>query len=127
MTGGCEPAPPQTWLQIVDRVRPTILISCHTSPTLMPAIPEPAIRTMAKHVQTPVLLALSSPNPELTAAQAYHWTEGRALFANAEGIQEEVATPDGRVLSPSKVQSVYIFPGVALGTAVTRCGAAALL
>lgn len=42
------------------------------------------------------------------------------MYANFEGQQEEVTTPHGQVLTPSKVQSVYIFPGIALGTCVAR-------
>jgi malate dehydrogenase (oxaloacetate-decarboxylating)(NADP+) len=80
------------------------------------------VRAMSRHTARPVIFALSSPTPELSAAQAYHWSDGQAIFANFEGVQEQVATPDGRILSPSKVQSVYVFPGVALATCVTRCG-----
>eukprot|EP01025_Chloroclados_australasicus_P015936 TRINITY_DN17775_c0_g1_i1.p2 TRINITY_DN17775_c0_g1~~TRINITY_DN17775_c0_g1_i1.p2 ORF type:complete len:143 (-),score=24.68 TRINITY_DN17775_c0_g1_i1:137-520(-) len=42
------------------------------------------------------------------------------MYASFEGAQEEVLTPDGHRLVPSKVQSVYIFPGLALGTCVAR-------
>jgi malate dehydrogenase (oxaloacetate-decarboxylating)(NADP+) len=86
-------------------------------------IPEAAVRSMSQNTQRPIIFALSSPVSELTAAQAYHWSDGKALFANFEGVQEEVTTPDGHILTPSKVQSVYIFPGVALATCVTRCAA----
>jgi len=72
------------------------------------------------HARRPVLFALSSPRAELSAAQAYHWSDGRAIYANFEGAQEEVTTPRGNILTPSKVQSVYIFPGLALGVCAAR-------
>jgi malate dehydrogenase (oxaloacetate-decarboxylating)(NADP+) len=75
---------------------------------------------MSQHVQRPVIFAVSSPTPELSAAQAYHWSGGRAMYANFEGAQEEVSTPHGHILTPSKVQSVYIFPGMALGVCAAR-------
>lgn len=107
--------------QIVAHVKPTVLISCTADARRMTPITEGAVREMSKHTRRPIIFALSSPAAELTAAQAYHWTEGQAMFANFEGVQEEVTTPDGNILTPSKVQSVYIFPGLALGTCVTRC------
>ena len=108
-------------LQIVDVVKPTILISCTSSPRTMQPITEAPVRAMARHTDKPIIFALSSPVPELSAAQAYHWTDGRGMYANFEGAQEEVTTPEGQILTPSKVQSVYVFPGIALGTCVTRC------
>lgn len=104
----------------MQTVKPTILISCNSSPGSLQPIPESAIRTMSKHCNRPIIFALSSPTAEVSAAQAYHWSGGKAMYANFEGQQEEVTTPHGQVLTPSKVQSVYIFPGIALGTCVSR-------
>jgi malic enzyme len=104
----------------MEEVRPTILISCTSSRMAMRAIPESAIRTMSSHCSRPIVFALSSPTAELSAAQAYHWSGGKAMYANFEGQQEEVTTPHGQILTPSKVQSVYIFPGLTLGTCVAR-------
>jgi malic enzyme len=107
-------------MQVMHRLKPTILISCTSSQVAMEPIPESAIRTMSKHCRRPIIFALSSPTAEVSAAQAYHWSGGKAMYANFEGQQEEVTTPHGQVLTPSKVQSVYIFPGLALGTCVVR-------
>jgi malic enzyme len=106
----------------VNKIKPTILISCTSSPRATRPIPEAAVRAMSEHVNRPIIFALSSPTAEISAAQAYHWSGGRAMYANFEGVQEEVTTPHGQILTPSKVQSVYIFPGIALGTCVARCG-----
>jgi malic enzyme len=108
-------------VQIVNFVKPTLLISCTSSPRAVQPITEAAVRSMSRNTARPIIFALSSPTSELSAAQAYHWSDGRAMYANFEGPQEEVVTPEGQILTPSKVQSVYVFPGVALGTCVTRC------
>lgn len=108
-------------VQIVNSVKPTLLISCTSSPRSVRPITEAAVRIMSRNTPRPIIFALSSPTSELSAAQAYHWSDGRAMYANFEGAQEEVTTPEGQILTPSKVQSVYVFPGVALGTCVTRC------
>lgn len=107
-------------MQIVDMVKPTMLISCSSSSRTMRPISDLTVRRMSMHTQRPVLFALSSPRAELSAAQAYHWSDGRAIYANFEGAQEEVTTPRGNVLTPSKVQSVYIFPGLSMGVCVAR-------
>lgn len=107
-------------VQIVDMVKPTMLISCSSSSRTMRRISETAVRRMSAHAARPVLFALSSPEEELSAAQAYHWSDGRAIYANFEGEEWEVTTPRGEVLAPSKVQSVYIFPGLSLGVCATR-------
>ena len=112
---------------MIERVKPTVLISCSSSPARVRPISERAVRAMSRNTPRPIIFALSSPDSELSAAQAYHWSDGKAMFANFDGPQEEVATPDGRVLSPSKVQSVYVFPGMALGVCATRCGKPQLL
>lgn len=105
--------------QIVERVQPTVLIGCSSDPSRPVHISEAAIRALAKTAARPVILALSSPTCEISAAEAYHWSGGKAVYANFEGPQEEVFAA-GRELKPSKVQSVYIFPGLTLGTCVAR-------
>lgn len=110
----------QDLTKIMHAVKPTIVISCASSPKAMKRIPEKAVRALCETCTRPLIMALSSPQPELSAAQAYHWSEGRAMYAGFEGPQEEVTTTDGHVLRPSKVQSVYIFPGLSMGTHVSR-------
>lgn len=104
----------------MDMVKPTMLISCSSTPRTMRPISDMAVRRMSMHTQRPVIFALSSPRAELSAAQAYHWSDGRAIYANFEGAQEEITTPRGTMLTPSKVQSVYIFPGLCLGVCAAR-------
>ena len=72
---------------------------------------------LATHAARPSLMPLSPTSPsgeegasELSAADAYAWTQGRALFADTH-TDCEVATPGGGLQRPRKVQTTYVFPG----------------
>ena len=84
-------------------------------------ISEAAIRTMASHKATPMIFPLSNPtsSAELTAAEAYEWSDGRAIVATGSPFAP-VALPDGRTLAPSQCNNMYIFPGLGLGATVCQ-------
>lgn len=102
---------------VVRHVRPTILIG--TSGTAG-AFTEPAIRTMAAHTPAPIVFALSNPtaNAEATPAQVLAWSHGRALVAT--GSPFEPVQAGGRTRLVGQANNVFIFPGIGLGTIVTR-------
>ena len=69
-----------TLLEVVKRVKPTVLIGCSTQPG---AFTEEIVKEMGKGTKYPIILPLSNPSRlhEVKPQDATDWTEGRALLA----------------------------------------------
>ncbi len=99
-------------LTVVEALRPTVLVGVSGQGG---GFTEPVIRAMSRINVRPIILALSNPtsHSECTAAEAYGWSEGRAIFAGGSPFPPVMI--DGHRRTPSQSNNVYIFPGVGLG------------
>lgn len=116
-----QPGPPLDDLrEVVDRVRPTILVGVSGQAGVFT---EEVVRAMHRHVRQPLILPLSNPtlNSECTAEDAYAWTDGEALFAS--GSPFAPVTHQGRIFVPGQCNNMYIFPGVGMGAITCRASA----
>jgi malic enzyme len=107
-----DPEEPAGLEAVIARVRPTVLIG--TSGTAG-AFTRAALREMATHVATPVVLALSNPTDRTEArpSEVLAWTGGRALVAT--GSPFDPVSIDGRLRPIGQANNVLVFPGVGLG------------
>jgi malate dehydrogenase (oxaloacetate-decarboxylating)(NADP+) len=110
--------PAETLLQLVKRVKPTILVGVSGQAR---SFDRTVIRAMYRHCRRPVIFALSNPTTksECTAEQAYEWTDGHAIFAS--GSPFDPVRVSGRIFVPGQGNNMFIFPGVGLGG--VSCGA----
>jgi malate dehydrogenase (oxaloacetate-decarboxylating)(NADP+) len=109
-----DPAP--TLLDVVKRIKPTILIGCSGQPR---TFTEDVVNAMYAHCHEPVIFALSNPTSksECTAEEAYTWTEGNAIFASGSPFRR--VRLGGRIFIPGQGNNMFIFPGMGLGAIVS--------
>lgn len=113
-----EDAPAGTLLDVVKRVKPTVIIGASGQPQ---TFNEAVIREMHLHCDRPIIFALSNPTSksECTAEQAYEWTGGNAIFASGSPFRR--VRLEGKIFIPGQGNNMFIFPGVGLGA--IACGA----
>ncbi|KAJ9522669.1 hypothetical protein QJQ45_019748 [Haematococcus lacustris] len=120
----------------VDLIKPTVLVGFDCSPTgahfkfdqrasgcamALHGLSAAVCTAMASHTARPLLLALTSEDPEVQPADAYAWTQGRALLACGDSGGGQVTLAEGHTLEPSQCTPHYIFPGVGLGVMISKC------
>jgi malate dehydrogenase (oxaloacetate-decarboxylating)(NADP+) len=101
----------------IETFRPTALIGVSTAGG---AFTRQVVETMSRINQRPIIFALSNPTDraEVTAENAYAWSNGAALYA--AGVQFPDVTFGGRIFHPGQANNFYIFPAIGLATYVTR-------
>ena len=106
--------------EVVRRVAPTVLIG---TSGVTGAFDEAIVREMAAGTPRPIVLPLSNPTAlaESAPKDLIGWTEGRALVATGSPFPPVVH--DGTTYSIAQSNNAMIFPGLGLGTIVTRARA----
>jgi malic enzyme len=103
--------------EVVRKIRPTVLVgACGQQGVLT----QGAVHAMASHVERPVVLPLGYPaeRTEADPSDVMAWTDGRALVA-AGGPGGVVGATD-RSIRVTQASSLFVFPGVGLGTVVAK-------
>lgn len=105
-------APLPDLLAAVNVLKPTALIGVSGQPH---TFTRDVIEAMAAINERPLVFALSNPTAkaECTAAEAYAWSGGRAVFAS--GSPFPAVNHHGTIIAPGQANNAHVFPGVALG------------
>jgi malate dehydrogenase (oxaloacetate-decarboxylating) len=104
-------------LEVVKRVRPTVLIGVTGQPG---SFTEEVVRAMTAGVERPIIFPLSNPTSrsEAVPVDLVGWTEGRALVATGSPFGDVIYR--GRRVPVNQCNNSYIFPGVGLGVVASR-------
>ncbi|MCO6465107.1 MAG: NAD-dependent malic enzyme [Bradyrhizobiaceae bacterium] len=111
---------PGETLSLEDAVRElgvTVLLGTSTIPG---SFTQPIIEQMARNTERPIIFPYSNPTSksECTAEQAYTWSGGKAIFAS--GSPFPPFEYDGKTLTPSQGNNVYIFPAMGLAVLAAK-------
>ncbi len=104
-------------LEAIKKIKPTIIIGVSGQAKVFT---KEVIEEMARLNDRPVIFALSNPTTkyECSAEEAYQWSEGRAVFAS--GSPFDPVEYKGKTFYPGQGNNAYIFPGVGLGTVISK-------
>ncbi|EPY31287.1 malate dehydrogenase (oxaloacetate-decarboxylating) [Angomonas deanei] len=103
-------------LSVVKFVKPTALLGLGG---VGPVFTEEIVKIAAAATPRPIIFPLSNPTSksECIPEDAYKWTDGKALIASGSPFPSTTLS-DGRVLTPSQGNNLYVFPGIGLGCAM---------
>ncbi|TKY44573.1 NADP-dependent malic enzyme [Spatholobus suberectus] len=111
-----EHEPVDSLLDAVKVIKPTVLIG---SSGVGKTFTKEVIEALTSINDKPLVLALSNPTSqsECTAEEAYHWSQGRAIFAS--GSPFDPVEYKGKVYYSGQANNAYIFPGFGLGLVIS--------
>jgi len=114
---GMDPTKEIQLEQVVEKVRPTILIGVSGCPKVFT---EKAIRSMAQYVDRPIIFPLSNPTSQCEAVPAdlISWTDGRALIATGSPFPD--VEYKGKTYRIGQCNNYYIFPAMGLGVVAAK-------
>ncbi len=103
--------------RIIEMVKPTAIIGVSG---IGNTFTENVVKKLAALIDRPIIFALSNPTSksECTAEQAYHWSEGRAIFAS--GSPFAPVSVEGKHFIPGQGNNAYIFPGLGFGAVMSK-------
>ena len=105
------------FLEVVKKIKPTVIIGVAGQPNVFT---KPVIEVLTQENDRPIIFALSNPTAksECTAEDAYRWSNGKAIFAS--GSPFNPVEFEGKTFYPGQGNNAYIFPGLGLGTVISR-------
>jgi malate dehydrogenase (oxaloacetate-decarboxylating) len=104
-------------LDVVRNGQPTVLIAVTAQPGLFS--PE-LLREVAGYCPRPVVMPLSNPTSRSECTPAEVWTATRGMGLVARGSPFPTLDMDGRTLTASQCNNMYVFPGMGLGALVCK-------
>ena len=106
--------------EVVAHAQPTILVG---TSTVAGAFTEQIVRAMAGGVERPLIFPLSNPTSRIEAVPAdlIRWTDGRALIGT--GTAHDPVHYDGAEYTIGQTNNALVYPGIGLGTLVSRADA----
>ena len=109
--------PSMDFVDAIDAIKPHVLIGATGAPGTFTRI---VVERMSALNERPVMFALSNPTSraECTAAEAYAWSRGKAVFVSGSPFGR--VTYEGREFKPGQGNNAYVFPGIGLGAVVCR-------
>ena len=104
-------------IEVVQHIKPTILIGVSGQPSLFT---QEVVEQMHQNCPHPIIFPLSNPTSRAEAHphDVLRWTQGAAIVAT--GSPFEPLTMDGQTFEVAQCNNSYIFPGLGLGTIVSR-------
>ncbi|KAF5351433.1 hypothetical protein D9758_013498 [Tetrapyrgos nigripes] len=101
-------------LEVVKKVKPTVLIGCSTHAG---AFTKEVVEAMAEGCERPIILPLSNPSRlvEVDPKDANDWTKGKALLATGSPFPP-AKMPNGKEYIIAECNNALVYPGLGFGS-----------